>query len=160
MTHEQLDILIQRYFDGDTSVAEERALKKELIDSRHCSPLCQEARAVMGYITVASQNNTNKTTGSKRLLRIAASLIFLAATGSIIGYLSSGNHTNRNNENLAWINGVKTDSNQLVNDLVAESLDYLALGIDLTEERTAESLMEVSDIYEELNGDSSMDINN
>ncbi|MCC8114643.1 MAG: hypothetical protein LIP03_11785 [Bacteroidales bacterium] len=50
---EKIETLIERYFAGETSVAEERELRQLLASTDASSPAIDEARAVMGYFAVA-----------------------------------------------------------------------------------------------------------
>ena len=52
MTQEELNILIDRYFDADMSVAEERELRAFLATCPWQSQKIDEAKAVMGYATM------------------------------------------------------------------------------------------------------------
>ncbi|MBQ3362363.1 MAG: hypothetical protein IJG42_00215 [Muribaculaceae bacterium] len=82
-TQAELEELIERYFDGDTSVLEEQMLRETLADCPWSSEVIDEARFTMGYFAahshegqrVARKNNRNKFIG------IAASIAIVLAAG-------------------------------------------------------------------------------
>lgn len=82
-TQAELEGLIERYFDGDTSVQEEQMLRETLAACPWSSEVIDEARFTMGYFAahcheaqrVARKNNRNKFIG------IAASIAIVLAAG-------------------------------------------------------------------------------
>lgn len=60
-TQAELEQLIERYFSGLTSVAEERELRAMLTQQRYSSPAIDEACAVMGFFVTAGRKRSSQT---------------------------------------------------------------------------------------------------
>lgn len=82
MNKSQLHNLINLYFDGNTTLAQERELRNALstIPDGY-SPVADEARAVMGIISIASRHPARR---RSPLLRAAAILAAVITAGALV----------------------------------------------------------------------------
>lgn len=160
MTQEQLDHLIQKYFDGDTTPAQERMLKQELAKSTYRGESYDEVRAVMGYIQVASDSVAGRRAGgahtptsrhARGLLRAAAAIALIAIGGGIATMLHHHDSVSEPSASLGWINGHKVESDIVLNSMATASLDYLATGITQVDEAALDILTELNDALDEIN---------
>lgn len=87
MNPAELEKLIQRYFDGETSLDEERTLRMQLADPAHHSDSADEARAVMG-VFAAQRSATRRKRGTHRQVWRAAAgfALLLAAAGTFLAF--------------------------------------------------------------------------
>ena len=79
----ELEQLIERYFDGETSVQEEQMLREALADCPWSSEVIDEARFTMGYF-VAHHHETErvaKKSNRRKFIGIAASIAIILAAG-------------------------------------------------------------------------------
>ena len=103
-TQAELERLIDRYFDGETTVQEEEALREALANCPWSSEVIDEARFTMGYFATHKQQHTRSTyTVSKRFsyAAIAASIAVLLAVGT--GFLWQRQQAQ--NMCVAYVNG-------------------------------------------------------
>ena len=86
-----LEQLIERYFDGNTSLQEEQVLKEILADCPWSSETIDEARFTMGYFVAHKQQGNNNAVKSNNRFRygaIAASVAVLLTIGVSMGWHS------------------------------------------------------------------------
>ena len=57
MNEEQLNILIERYFEGDTTAKEEADLRRALALCKFDTPQVREVKAVIGYAAIAARGH-------------------------------------------------------------------------------------------------------
>ena len=79
----ELKQLIERYFDGETSVQEEQMLREILADCPWSSEAIDEARFTMGYFAAHSHEGQRvaKKTSSNKFIGIAATIAIVLAAG-------------------------------------------------------------------------------
>ena len=119
---DELEQLIDRYFDGETSVQEEQQLRETLANCPWCSEVIDEARFTMGYFATHKQQRTPTTvTVSKRFryTAIAASIALLLAMGT--GYLWK--HQQAQNMCVAYVNGKVIQNEKEVLSLMHNDLN-------------------------------------
>jgi hypothetical protein len=80
----ELEELIGRYFDGETTIEEEQVLKQCLAECPWNSEAIDEARFTMGYFTAHKQQSSRvaKRVNRSRFTAIAASIAVLLAVGA------------------------------------------------------------------------------
>lgn len=122
MEKEDILKLIDKYFEGESTLAEERWLKENLPSMRGESPRIDEALAVMGYAAASSAHIAMKPQrGVPRwMLRTAASLALLLTIGGICFTLDS---RARQSTFLAYSGGValdREDAMQIIADQMKE----------------------------------------
>ncbi|MCM1520788.1 MAG: hypothetical protein NC098_08390 [Lachnoclostridium sp.] len=83
MNKSYLHNLINQYFDGNTTLVQEQELRNALstIPDGY-SPEADEAKAVMGIISIASRRRTSRRRSP--MLRIAAAVAAVIAAGSLV----------------------------------------------------------------------------
>ena len=120
---EGLEQLIERYFDGMTTVEEEALLRHMLVHSPWSSDVIDEARMVMGYFAAHRHQHRQKTIMGKRQLfiSIAASIAILLAVG---GY-TMWQQQQPNDVCIAYINGLVVQDNDKVMALVADDMNMM-----------------------------------
>ena len=80
----ELEQLIERYFDGDTTTQEERELRQCLAECPWSSEIIDEARFTLGFFATHSQlkrRHIIRLSGRFRITSIAASVAVLLAIG-------------------------------------------------------------------------------
>ena len=120
----ELEQLIERYFDGDTSVQEEQMLRETLADCPWSSEAIDDARFTMGYFVahscesqrVTRKNNRNKFIG------IAASIAIVLAIGIPAMYHS---WFAPQPQCVAYVNGKVIDNDEDVMALIESDLSKM-----------------------------------
>ena len=122
-SQEELEQLIDRYFDGMTSVEEEDALRFCLARCPWSSQAIDEARMVMGYFAAHSDRQRRQTAKSRRQLvaGIAASIAIILAVG---GY-ALWHQQQPGDVCIAYVNGQVVQDNDKVMALVADDLSKM-----------------------------------
>lgn len=121
----ELEKLINRYYDSETSVQEEKALREALADSQWSSDLIDEARFTMGYFVAHGQEQQRVARKSHRrqVIGIAASIAIILAIG--IPALSHRWFAPQY-ECIAYVNGKVIKNNQeAVMALIAQDLNNM-----------------------------------
>lgn len=147
LDNKQLTRLIERYFNGDTTVEEERTLLDELSHSTVDTPEANEARAVLGFSLVQP---TTKRHSHRRISYIrAAASIAIFMTIALAGYfLFPDNSTDT--ECLAYINGKKITDSEAVMGLMFEGLSNIANAAEESKAQTMGSLEELISAMNQL----------
>lgn len=148
MTKEERHILIERYFEADTSAAEERKLRDILLELSMPDEEEREALAVMGYASV----NPNRKTHSrerirKRILQYAAvvgGLIVIAA-----GLATAWNMEEQHEQSrcIAYVGGVEITDEAHIMALVSSQLSEMS---DISEEMDTEIMGDFNEIRNAL----------
>ena len=138
----ELEELIKRYFDGETTIEEEQALKQCLAACPWNSETIDEARFTMGYFTAHKQQQSRvvKRVNRFRFTAIAASIALLLAVGA--GLLWQTRQTN--DMCVAYVNGKAIHNEKEVLSLMHDDLN--AMG-DATQ-GLAEQLSSLGDAIE------------
>lgn len=118
-----LEQLINRYFDGETSVQEEQLMRDALADCPWSSELIDEARFTMGYFVAHRQEAQRISKGNHRrqLIGIAASIAIILAVG---GY-ALWHQQQPGDVCIAYVNGQIVSDNDKVMALVADDLSKM-----------------------------------
>lgn len=120
MKTEDIHTLIERYFDGATSIDEERWLRENLPKMQGASPEIDEALAVMGYAAALAKSTARKPkTGHpyRWIASAAASLALILAAGGFYSY-----HLNYKEKPtfFAYAGGVKIDRQEAIRLITAQ----------------------------------------
>ena len=127
MSLAELERLVSRYFDCETTEDEERLLKRTLASCDYSSPVIDEARVALGYFLVGRSVSKKKRTGTKmiiplRTISVAAMFALVvmfgikfyeadfAETQDCIAYVN-GNVVNDDSEVLALVMGDLAEMN-------------------------------------------------
>ena len=120
----ELEQLIERYFDGETSVQEEQMLREILADCPWSSEAIDEARFTMGYFAAHSQEKERiaRKTHRRQLIGIAASIAIILAIGIPAMYHS---WFAPHNECIAYVDGKIIDNDDVVMALIESDLSKM-----------------------------------
>ena len=119
----ELEQLIERYFDGLTSIQEEQMLRVTLADCPWSSEVIDEARFSMGYFAAHCQETERvaKKNNRRKLIGIAASIAIILAIG---GY-TLWHQQQSVDVCIAYVNGEVVQDNDKVMALVANDLSKM-----------------------------------
>ena len=123
----ELEQLIERYFDGETTVQEEQALRETLADCPWSSEAIDEARFTMGYFAAHCQEKarTARKSHRRQLIGIAASIAIILAIGLPAIY---HNWFAPQSQCIAYVNGKVIANNQkAVMSLIAQDLNNMEI---------------------------------
>lgn len=128
---DSLQSLIEKYFDGETSLDEERTLRHSLAATSLQSDKINEAKAVLGFF--ATQRKVSRQKPSKLPYRAAAVIaLLIASAASIVHFKSS-----ETSDYMCYIAGNYSDSKEDSFAIMQEQLS------DISEART--------EIYNDIN---------
>ena len=129
----ELEKLIERYFDGETTVQEEQTLRETLADCPWSSEVIDEALFTMGYFAAHKQQRRQNVTTSSRFRHaaIAASITALLAVG--VGLLWH----NQQHEDVcvAYVNGKTIHNEKEVLNLMQSDLNDIGNATQSLEEQ-------------------------
>lgn len=119
----QLEALIERYFEGMTTLEQENAMRQCLAHCPWSSQAIDDARMVMGYFTAhAEQQHSQVTRGMRqRFIGIAASIAVILAVGSYVLWHQS----QPSDVCIAYVNGMVVEDNDKVMALVANDMSKM-----------------------------------
>lgn len=119
----ELEQLINRYFDGETSIQEEQMLRETLADCPWSSEAIDEARFTMGYFVAHRHEaqRVSKRNYRRQLIGIAASIAVILAAG---GY-ALWHQQQPNDVCIAYVNGKVVEDNDKVMALVANDMSKM-----------------------------------
>lgn len=117
----ELEQLIERYFDGETSLQDEQMLREALADCPWESETINEAKFTMGYFAAHKQQRRRATTAPNRFryTAIAATIAILLAVG--VGLLWQNNQPQ--DVCIAYVNGKAIHNEQEVFNLLQSDLN-------------------------------------
>ncbi len=155
LSPEEWNERIERYYEGLTNAAEERELEAFLFSQGAADSRYEEHRAVMSYLAIGKRYHTASQTGplekqrslparktTKRWVAAAAIALLLIGTG-----VSLQLNYARNNIYVAYVNGKKYTSPEVVKAQIQQSFDEVAGG----EVSVAQELTEMfSDWHENI----------
>ena len=116
----ELEKLIERYFDGETSIQEEQILRETLADCPWSSEVIEEARFTMGFFAAHCQEKarTARKSHRRQLIGIAASIAIILAAGGFAMW----HQQQLSDVCIAYVNGKVVEDNHQVMALVANDL--------------------------------------
>lgn len=120
----ELEQLINRYFDGETTVHEEKSLRETLAHCPWNSELINEARFTLGYF-VAHNNQQRQAalrTTRQRVIGIAASIAIILAVGGVALW---HHQSSNNNLCIAYVNGETINNDEDVMALIQNDLNMI-----------------------------------
>ena len=123
-TQAQLEQLIERYFDGMTSLQEENAMRQVLAHCPWQSDAIDDAKVVMGYFSAHSnqQRQSAIKVTRKRAIGIAASIAIVLAVG---GFTLWHQQVNDKDLCVAYVNGKTIHNNDEVMALIQNDLNMI-----------------------------------
>jgi len=119
----ELEQLINRYFDGETSVQEEQMLRETLADCPWSSEVIDEARFTMGFFAAHCHETERvaKKSNRRKFLGIAASIAIILAAG---GY-ALWHQQQSTGVCIAYVNGMVVQDDEKVMTLIANDLSLM-----------------------------------
>lgn len=134
MTDRQLHILISRYFDGETSLDEERALRAALSRLENPDSEAKEAMAVMGYATAVTPTDRSVaiSRSKTRPLRVWGSCVAaaLVAAALVTPLFKTQRLRGGGGECVAYVNGIRIDDTETVTAIMMNQLGEAANASD------------------------------
>lgn len=123
-TQAELERLINRYFDGETTVQQEQALQEILADCPWESETIDEGRFTMGYFAAhrRQQERKRRWLTSDRIIGIAATIAVIIAVG---GYVIWHQQPQTADVCIAYVNGKTIDSSEEVMALIENDLNTI-----------------------------------
>ena len=120
----ELEQLINRYFDGETSVQEEQMLRETLADCPWSSEVIDEARFTIGYFVAHRKagQQTSKKSYRRQVIGIAASIAIILAIGIPAMYHS---WFAPQPQCIAYVNGKVIYNDDVVMALIASDLSKM-----------------------------------
>lgn len=119
----ELEALIERYFEGMTSLEQEDAMRQCLAHCPWSSEAIDDARMVMGYFAAHSKQHRRSVSSGMRqgIIGIAASIAVILAVGGYILWHQS----QPSDVCIAYVNGTVVNDNDKVMALVANDMSKM-----------------------------------
>ena len=119
----ELEQLIERYFDGETSVQEEQMLRETLAGCPWSSEVIDEARFTMGFFAAHCHETERvaKKSNRRKFIGIAASIAIVLAAG---GY-ALWHQQQSTGVCIAYVNGMVVQDDDKVMTLIANDLSMM-----------------------------------
>lgn len=145
LLQQEAETLAQLYFEGETTLAQERRLGELLRDAGITGALANEARAVMSFaaMPVAAPESGRSGFSWRAVVSVAASVACVATLG--LGVLTIGS---RSDDCIAYVDGHRIDNDSKVVEMMHAEL---ALAADVSNEVDEDIVSELSVFSEVLN---------
>jgi len=120
----ELEQLIERYFDGETTVQEEQMLREMLADCPWSSEVIDEARFTLGYFAthINQVQRARRRLAYRRTTGIAATIAIIIGIGAFATW-----HQQQSEGNLcvAYVNGHTINDNDAIMTLIENDLSNI-----------------------------------
>lgn len=149
-TDQYWEMLIQRYFEAETTEAEENELRNFLSTSPGLDSRYDEVRAVMGYLAVGRSLNKKKMARRpSRMIRTMRHVGVAASLALMIGFVSFywSDLISERESYVAYVDGNKITDRAIVSQLMQES--FAGVGIGEAESDAEAQLLEMFTIINE-----------
>ncbi len=154
---DELEELIECYFNCSLSEDDEMSLRKIISATRIDTPAVREAKAVMGFASAArradmpaSTSRSRKPNIKTRLRYIAAvAAILLAGTGLYLSQLSSDRQGQE--ECVAYVNGQRIDNKEAIMQMMKVDLLTMQTGADNVIDKIDSDFSAIREALGELN---------
>jgi hypothetical protein len=149
-TDQYWEMLIQRYFEAETTEAEENELRSFLSTSPDLDSRYDEVRAVMGYLAVGRSLNKKKMARRpSRMIRTMRHVGVAASLALMIGFVSFywSDLISERESYVAYVDGNKITDRAIVSQLMQES--FAGVGIEEAESDAEAQLLEMFTIINE-----------
>ncbi len=149
-TDQYWEMLIQRYFEAETTEAEEKKLRSFLSTSPGLDSRYDEVRAVMGYLAVGRSLNKKKMARRpSRMIRTMRHVGVAASLALMIGFVSFywSDLISDRESYVAYVDGNKITDRAIVSQLMQES--FAGVGIGEAESDAEAQLLEMFTIINE-----------
>ena len=127
MTQAELELLVGKYFDCETTEEEEIVLKRALSECRFRSSIIDEALVAMGFYSIGRERNKENNSSKRisvawRVASVAAMLVLIVSFALKVMQSDSIDETDYC---IAYVNGVEVDDQEEVLALVRSSLNNM-----------------------------------
>lgn len=149
-TDQYWEMLIQRYFEAETTEAEENELRSFLSTSPGLDSRYDEVRVVMGYLAVGRSLNKKKMARRpSRMIRTMRHVGVAASLALMIGFVSFywSDLISERESYVAYVDGNKITDHAIVSQLMQES--FAGVGIGEAESDAEAQLLEMFTIINE-----------
>ena len=149
-TDQYWEMLIQRYFEAETTEAEENELRSFLSTSPDLDSRYDEVRAVMGYLAMGRSLNKKKMARRpSRMIRTMRHVGVAASLALMIGFVSFywSDLISERESYVAYVDGNKITDRAIVSQLMQES--FAVVGIGEPKEDAEAQLMEMFTVINE-----------
>jgi hypothetical protein len=149
-TDQYWEMLIQRYFEAETTEAEENELRSFLSTSPDLDSRYDEVRAVMGYLAMGRSLNKKKMARRpSRMIRTMRHVGVAASLALMIGFVSFywSDLISERESYVAYVDGNKITDRAIVSQLMQES--FAGVGIGEAESDAEAQLLEMFTIINE-----------
>lgn len=159
MTDKDLHILIERYFAAETSIAEERQLRKAIVSHSApvgSDPIIDEARAVMSLSTAIGEPQPDISARPKRKTQRLAAPVWWqsAAAVAIIAVLVTGIiHINRSTpreECIAYLNGREISDRDAVINMMFNDLREMEAASASLQNEISDDFSDIAIAFEDI----------
>lgn len=146
MNEKELHILIERYFDGDTSVTEERRLLDALLSHPPGDRAVDEALAVMGYARVSGPAEMTARSLYRRIMTAAAAvLLVISAVG--VFFLTTSHTSGTQSECYAYVGGERIEDRDQIESIMKVQMCDMGDAADEVEKQLAEDLGDFKGLF-------------
>ena len=120
----ELEALIERYYESETTVQEEQMLRETLADCPWSSEVIDEARVVMGFFAAHNCRQRRLATRSsrQRIIGIAATIALVLTIG---GFALWHQLSPTNNVCVAYVNGKVIQNDDKVMAMIASDMSMI-----------------------------------
>ena len=148
-TDQYWEMLIQRYFEAETTEAEENELRSFLSTSPGLDSRYDEVRAVMGFLAVGRSLNKKMVRRPSRMIRTMRHVGVAASWALMVGFVSFywSDFISERESYVAYIDGNKITDRAIVSQLMQES--FAVVGIGEPKEDAEAQLMEMFTVINE-----------
>lgn len=145
MNRENIHILIERYFEGETTPVEEKELLNILLTLPPGDPEVEETLAVMGYSRMIPKRNSP---GHHNWWKYAVAAVMLPIIIAI-GFSIFHSHDSANiNECYAYIGGERIENEAIIRSLVTSQLEEMSIASDEINSQIATDLSDFHGLLE------------
>lgn len=134
--------LVEKYFDGATSLSEERRLRVLLADTELTGEELDEARAVMGFVL-----GGKRSTSPRRLNRMLPAVGVAASVAVAVTVFASMLTSPSDGNVLMYEGGCRITDTHRVLSMVDSDLDAFGAAASDTEQQVSSDLKEISAIW-------------
>lgn len=131
--------LIELYFEGMTTLEQERQLRSMLADGRLRSPEAEEARAVLG-VSAMMPMPQKAATRLAPLYRVAAVAVLLLVVGLLAGHFSGGPTDTKSPDCFAYVGTELVEDPEIVMSMMQTQLSDMSAVADEVSRDLEESI--------------------
>ena len=149
---EELEELIECYFDCSLNEDDEMSLRKVIAATRYDTPAIRDAKAVMGYAAASRMTEKRPRTRHRNAwMRAIASAA--ATVALIIGAYTFVNQPGEDESNVgvAYVNGQRIDNKEAIMQMMKFDLLTMQNGSNTVADRIDSDFSAIRDAFHELN---------